>query len=157
MKKSYLMILAAIALPAIAFAQTKDAAKPNADTEQAVTKMEHDFSAALIKGDAATLAPMMSEAIYIVTPDGSTTSKTEFIADVKSGDLKFQQNELSDIKVQVADADMAVVTYRTSDKGTYKGNDISGEFRWTDVVVKNGGKWQFAVAQGTPIAGDHEK
>lgn len=146
--KTPLLILAALTLPAIAFAQTK----PNAETEAAVTKMEHDFSAALVKGDTAVLAPMMADDVHIVTPDGSIQTKAQFVADVKSGDLKFQSNELSDIKVQAADADMAVVTYQTSDKGNYKGNDISGEFRWTDVLMKRGGKWQFIVAQGTPIA-----
>lgn len=142
------MILAAIAFPAIAFAQTK----PNAETEKAVTKMEQDFSAALVKGNAATFAPMVAENAYTVTPDGSISTKAQFLADMKSGDLKFEQNTLSDMKVQLADADMAVVTYRSNDKGMYKGKDISGEYRWTDVLVKSSGKWQFVVSQGTPIA-----
>ena len=47
---------------------------------------------------------------------------------------------------------MAVVVYRTNDKGTYKGKDITGEYRWLDVFVKRDGKWQIAVDQGTQIA-----
>src|SRR5437763_5997488 len=98
-----LMILAAIAFPAIAFAQSNDSTKINAETEKAVTKMEQDFSAALVKGDVAVLEPMLADTAYVVTPDGTTSSKAQFITDVKSGDLKFQQNQLSDMKVQAAD------------------------------------------------------
>ena len=46
----------------------------------------------------------------------------------------------------------AVVTYQTTDKGTYKGNDLSGQYRWTDVFVKQGGVWQIVATQGTRIA-----
>ena len=144
--KTTLTLLLALSLPLGAFAQGV-----NADTEKAVTKMEQDFSAALIKGDTVTLEGMLADDCYTVTPDGSTATKAAFLADVKSGDLKFEQNKLEEIKVRVADADIAVVTYQSTDKGTYKGKDISGKFRWTDVVVRRGGKWLFVVGQGTPM------
>ena len=44
------------------------------------------------------------------------------------------------------------MTYRSTDKGTYKGKDISSEFRWIDVFAKRGGRWQVVVSQGTNIA-----
>ena len=53
---------------------------------------------------------------------------------MKSGDLKLQSASLDDAKVQVY-GDTAVVTYSSNDKGTYKGKDISGKTRWTDVFV----------------------
>jgi hypothetical protein len=59
---------------------------------------------------------------------------------------------LSEMKVQVTGPDMAVVVYRTTDKGAYKGKDVTGEYRWLDVFVKRGGKWQIAIDQGTQIA-----
>ena len=59
---------------------------------------------------------------------------------------------MSDMKVQVAGADMAVVVYRSTDKGTYKDKDVTGEYRWLDVFVKRDGKWQIAIDQGTQIA-----
>jgi hypothetical protein len=79
-------------------------------------------------------------------------SKAEFLSDIKSGTLKLESSKYSDMKVQTADADMAVVMYRSNDKGTYKGKDITGEYRWLDVFVKRGGKWQIAIDQGTQIA-----
>ena len=45
----------------------------------------------------------------------------------------------------------AVVTYRSTDHGTYNGKDISGQYRWTDVFVKHNGQWQVVSTQGTHI------
>jgi hypothetical protein len=148
MKNHPILILLALSFPLAALAQTK----PNADTEKAATKIEQDMSAALTKPDAAAAESMLADSFYVVNPDGTTQNKTEFVADMKSGDLKLVSNKLDDMKVQVADAEMAVVTYRSNDKGTYKGKDISGQYRWTDVLMKRDGKWQFVVSQGTTVA-----
>jgi len=50
----------------------------------------------------------------------------------------------------------AVVTYRSTDKGMYKDMDISGQYRWTDVFVKQGGQWRIVSTQGTPIVAPKE-
>ena len=146
MKPSLLLIVSLFAAPALALAQT------NPETEKAVTKLEQDMSAALTKADAAAVEGMVADNFHLVNPDGTIQTKAQFVADLKSGAFKLTQNNLSEVKVQAADADMAVVTYRSEDKGTYKGEDISGQYRWTDVLVKRDGKWQFVVGQGTRIA-----
>ena len=76
----------------------------------------------------------------------------EFINDVKSGTLKLESSKYADMKVQAADAEMTVVTYRSTDKRNYKGKDISGDYRSIDVFAKRGGRWQVIVSQGTKIA-----
>ena len=47
--------------------------------------------------------------------------------------------------------DTAIVTFASNDKGTYKGKDISGKTRWTDVFVKRGGKWQIVSSHGSRV------
>jgi hypothetical protein len=145
------IILLALALPSLAFGQTKDVGKPNAETEQAIMKMEQDLTNAVIKADAAAAERMVADGFFFTAPDGKTSSKTEVLADMKSGDLKIESSVIKDMKVQASDADMAVVTYGTTDKGSYKGKDIGGEYRWTDVFAKRDGRWQLIVGQGTPV------
>jgi hypothetical protein len=39
----------------------------------------------------------------------------------------------------------------TTDKAKFKGQDISGRYRWTDIFVRRGGTWQIVAGHGTPI------
>jgi ketosteroid isomerase-like protein len=142
-------LLFALVLPAAFLAQSNDA--PNPELEKAILKIEHDMSAALTKPDADAAAKMLADTFYAVNPDGSTQGKAQFVADLKSGKFKLESNQLDDMKVHAADADMAIVTYRSTDKGTYDGHDLSGQYRWLDVLAKRNGTWQFIVSQGTKI------
>ena len=145
-------LLFALALPAAVLAQGNDAAaKPNPDVEKAIIKIEQDMSAALTKPDADAAARMLADTFYAVNPDGTTQGKAQFVADLKSGKLKLESNKLDDMKVHAADADMAIVTYRSTDKGSYDGHDLGGQYRWLDVLAKRNGTWQFIVSQGTKI------
>jgi hypothetical protein len=35
--------------------------------------------------------------------------------------------------------------------GQYKGKDISGQYRWTDVFVKRQGRWQVVATHASQI------
>jgi ketosteroid isomerase-like protein len=76
--------------------------------------------------------------------------KAQSIDDLKSGNLKLQAASLDNAKVQVY-GDTAIVTYSSDDKGTYKGKDISGKTRWTDVFVKQKGRWMIVASHGSPV------
>ncbi|MEY2573020.1 MAG: hypothetical protein QOJ87_1233 [Verrucomicrobiota bacterium] len=144
-------LLFALALPAAVLGQGTDSAKPNPDVEKAIIKIEHDMSTALTKADADTAAKMLADTFYAVNPDGTTQGKAQFVADLKSHKFKLESNELDEMKVHAVDADMAIVTYRSTDKGDYNGHDLSGQYRWLDVLAKRNGTWQFIVSQGTKI------
>lgn len=146
-----ILLFFALALPAAVLAQGKEAAKPDAEVEKAVIKAAHEMSAALTKPDHDAAARMLADSYYAVTPDGGTVGKSQFLADLKSGKFRLETNKLEDMKVQVAGADLAIITYRSTDKGAFDGQDISGEYRWLDVLAKRGGTWQFIVSQGTKI------
>src|SRR5438046_2401336 len=153
MKYQHLILILAVslALPTIVLAKEKGTGA-TADVEATVKKIEQEILNGVLKSDTSALEKYLTSDYLGIAPDGVTQNKSEFMADVKSGTLKLESSEMSDIKVHVADPDMAVVVYRTNDKGTYKGKDITGEYRWLDVFVKRGGKWQIAIDQGTQIA-----
>ena len=141
--------VAALAIFASSFAIAA-AQSPSNDVKENLMKLEQEDSQAFVKGDTAKIDRDTSDSMAFTAPDGSTSGKAEAIAGLKSGDLKYESSVLSDFKVMQY-GDTAVVTYQSVDKGSYKGQDISGTYRWTDVWVKHGGKWQIVAGQGTPV------
>ena len=143
-------VLAASALVSAQAPEARTALPPTQDTEAVLMKIERDAAAALMKKDFAGFAGVFSEDAVFTGPDGAVQTKAQLLADLKSGSLAIESTVISDIKVRVF-GEAAVVTYTTTDKGQYKGRDISGRYRWTDTFVRRGGKWQVVAGQGTPI------
>jgi len=137
-----------VALCCSVFAQSKG--RPSSDAEQAVMGIERELLNALLKGDFSASERYLADTYVFTGPDGTVENKAQAIADLKSGDLKLQSASLDDAKVQVY-GNAAVVTYSSNDKGTYKGKDISGKTRWTDVFVNRNGRWQLVASQGTML------
>jgi len=131
-----------------AFAQSKG--RPSTGTENAVMGIERELLAAVLKGDASASDRYLADTYVFTGPDGMVESKAQAIADLKTGDLKLQSASLDGAKVQVY-GDTAIVTYSSKDKGTYKGKDISGTTRWTDVFVSQNGRWQVVASHGTML------
>ena len=165
MKRTLVLIVLAIASSSLAAGQTPTPtpAKPatpdspavhqmpaSGNVEQELMQLEQKLADALIKGDIAFFGSHLAENVALTDPAGMVTTKAQLEADVKSGALKLESVKIDDMKVQVH-GDMAIVTYKTTDKGKYKEQDISGEYRWIDVFMKKDGKWVLVAGQGTPI------
>jgi uncharacterized protein (TIGR02246 family) len=143
-------VLATSALVSAQAPEARTALPPTQDTEAVLMKIERDAAAALSKNDLAAFAGVFAEDAVFTGPDGAVQTKAQLLADLKSGALVIESTVISDMKVRVF-GESAVVTYTTTDKGRYKGRDISGRYRWTDTFVRRGGKWQVVAGQGTPI------
>ena len=157
MKRIVVVVVFVMAAAGMVFAQAADTRKLSTgtrtsaqDTEATLMKMERDAAAALTKRDLAGFGAIFADDATFTGPDGAVQTKAQLLADVKSGALTIQSTEISDLKVRVF-GESAVATYATTDKGKYKDRDISGRYRWTDVFVHRGGKWQIVAGQGTPI------
>lgn len=141
-----------MAIAASSFGQANyDDNKKGGGVERSVTQIEQELVKALIAGDASIFERYLADTYIFTAPDGMVSNKAQTIADIKSGDLKFQSSKLNDMKVQ-AYGDTAIATYGSTDQSSYKGKDISGHFRWTDVFVKRNGRWQIVAGHGAPMA-----
>ena|ERR1039458_1055248 len=140
----------ALALGQMADSQGKTKAKGKVDVEQALMQMERDAAAAWPKRDAATLDRILADDCIYQGPEGIET-KAQVLAALKAEDYKVNSATLGDMKVRVF-GDTAVVSGSADYKFTYKSQDESGHYTYTDVFVKRRGSWQTVASQATLIA-----
>src|ERR1700740_2861468 len=146
MKK--MLAIALLCLFSLSLAAGQQASKTS--VEDQIKKQEQNWAEATVKEGAAAVDKYEADDIIDTDPGGRVTDKAQDKTDLSSGDLKFQSIELSDMKVLVY-GNAAVATGTSTIKGTYKGQDISGKYRFTDTWVNRNGKWQAVASQSTKL------
>jgi hypothetical protein len=82
---------------------------------------------------------------------GRTVTKSETIANLKSGLPATQAAGIGEMKVRVF-GDSAIVTGSDTEKSSVKGKNVIDKYLWTDVFVKRDGRWQAVASQSTKVA-----
>jgi ketosteroid isomerase-like protein len=124
--------------------------KKSGSVEDQINKFEEEWANGAMKGDTSVIERLEADDIISTDPSGKVTDKQQDVQALKSGELKFETVKLSDMKVRVY-GNTAVATGTNMVKGSYKGQDISGSYRFTDTWVKRNGKWQAVASQATKI------
>jgi len=145
MKRSFVFGLFVIAIGSLALAQT------TANVEQEIRQIEEQLRVAAIKSDVAVLERLLADDYTNINPNGLVRTRTEVIADVKSGAAKTTALELSNIKVRVY-GDAAVLTCDATVKSQLRGQDTSGQLRRMRIFARRQGRWQAVALQQTRIA-----
>jgi ketosteroid isomerase-like protein len=143
----HLLSLATICVLALSFTAIPAFAS---SVEDQLKNLEQDWAHAVLKGGTDVVDRYEADDITSTDPGGRVTDKAQDKKDLASGDLKFQSIEQSDMKVQTY-GNTAVVTGASTVKGSWKDQDISGSYRFTDTWVKRGGKWQAVASQYTKV------
>jgi len=123
--------------------------KKNIETN--IRDLENKWNDAVLKHDVATMSLILAEDVIDTASTGHVQGKAEDLADLKSGEPKLESSSVDDMKVRVYGT-VAVVNGHYTQKGSYKGKDITGEGRFTDVFIERQGQWQCVSTQGTPIS-----
>jgi len=113
-----------------------------------VVEMERLSKEASLHRDAEFSQRTLAEDYVAITPLGQVTTKQENVSARKSGQLRYQTIDVSDMVVRVY-GDTAVVTARADVKGHQLGEDFSGPYRYTRVWVRRAGHWQAVSYQAT--------
>jgi len=151
MKRNITISVILLALSSFALGQIKSKSdKQTGTVEETLMTIERELGDALTQGNSPLLESYLADTFVFTSPNGYMLSKTQVIGDVKSGSLKMESSKREDMKVQIY-GNTAIVTYSSTDKGAFKGRDISGQYRWTDVFENRNGQWRLISEQGTPI------
>lgn len=153
--KRLLILLALASLPApLAHAQT--AGKKLSKDERArqeLMQLERDIGRANVERDAAFFERVEADEFIFTDSGGGITLKKEDVGGVKAPanpDSKLLSYEVDDMKVTLYD-DTAVVTGRVTQKGVFKGQEWTGQSRFTDVFVWRDKRWQLVAGHSSRI------
>ena len=113
-----------------------------------IVDMERQAKEASLRRDVDFVQRTLADDYVAITPLGQVTTKRDTISARKSGQLRYQALDVSDMVVRVY-GDTAVVTARADVKGHQLGEDFSGPYRYTRVWVRHNGHWQTVSYQAT--------
>ena len=148
MKKLILIAMALVLASSLVFAQTgKDtkSATTNSKLEQEFTQLYRAWDCALVKVDLKALESMYSDEYRLTSTEGTILTRSELLADLKSGKWVVSSAFTDELKV-TRYGDTAVVTARWTAKEMYAGKDVNDQSRFMDVWVKRAGRWQVAAS-----------
>ena len=135
----------------ISAASSVTTGQTSGNTEQAIRQLMSELANAQVKGDTATLNRIWADDFAFTNSSGEVQTKAQRLAEIKSGELKFESISIDDVQVRVY-GDTAVVMSRGTVKGQRRGQDLTGQSRGTSVYVKKQGRWQQVAQQVTRIA-----
>lgn len=121
---------------------------PDQEIIRQIVDMERQSKEASLRRDSDFSLRILSEDYVAITPLGQVTTKQETISARRSGQLRYEAMNITDMVVRVY-GDTAVVTARADVKGHQLGEDFSGPYRYTRVWVRRNGQWQTVSYQAT--------
>jgi len=142
-----------IALPVFAAQHVAVHPRPAIDSADQTTireilDMERQAREASLRRDPDFSQKSLAEDYVAITPLGTVTTKQDTVSARKSGQLRYDSINVSDMVVRLY-GDTAIVTARADVKGHQLGEDFSGPYRYTRVWVKRSGHWQAVSYQAT--------
>ena len=140
-------MFASLAIVALGLAGAAGAA-PAVEAE--IRAVEEQRRRAYLAGDYDTVAGLLADDFFLTNAQGITRDKKDTIALFRSGDMKVESLTFHDLAIR-AQGEVAVVTGRSTARETFRGEDRSGDQRFTRVYVKRDGRWLLWVYQLTRV------
>jgi ketosteroid isomerase-like protein len=155
MKKGSLIcaLLLALVCPALVVSQgrTKSKGPQAGGLEEQLKQMEDDWAKAIKNKEAATLTRIIAEDWVGTDDKGKVSNREQAISQITANPDVIESNENFDMRVRVY-GNTAVVIGGARERGTRNGTAYMDTYRWTDVFVKRGGRWQAVVSQFAKVS-----
>ncbi len=128
-------------LVAVALAQAPVGNAPADADVTALTRLETDWNAAHVRGDAAALEHLFGDDVVVMVPGMRVMTKADVVGMFTSGRMKFDRYETTETKFRVYDA-TAIVTGRLRRTRVVAGATVDDDWRFTKVYLRRAGRWQ---------------
>ena len=127
------------------------------ESRHEIDQMEESWKEAIVHGNVQTMDKLLADDYIAISANGTLQSKEQTLANLKAGKVQFKTIDLSDRKVRFY-GKTALVTSRAAITGNTEEGDISGDYRFTRVYVRDdSGEWKIVSFEASRIRdlGDH--
>jgi uncharacterized protein (TIGR02246 family) len=121
------------------------------EIREQVRELGRRWAQAQQDGDAEALDSLLTDDFMLVGPLGFVLTKQQWLDQYRSGALENRSVEWDEVDVR-AYGDVAVALGRHRQQAEYQGQPASGQFRVTQVAVRDGDRWALAGMHFSPIA-----
>ena len=125
--------------------------QPETPEVKELTRLESVWNEAHEKGDAGALERLWADDLEVTVPRMPVMSKSEVLGFARSGRMKFQRYQTSDLKVRVY-GDAAVVSGRLQRTRTLGDKTVNDDWRFTKLYVRREGRWQVVAFHASEAA-----
>lgn len=116
-----------------------------------LTRVEDAFNAAMISNDVSRIADCITDDWVLVTPEVGVVPRARILAAIESGALSHDTMTKDVVRVRVY-GDIAIVTARGQNTGSFRGQPMSADEWITDVYKKVNSRWLCVLTHLTPVA-----
>jgi len=121
-----------------------------ADTA-ALARLEREWNEAHLRGDADVLDRLWADDLEISVPAMTPMSKAEALAFARSGRMRFERYETSELKYRIY-GESAVVTGRLRRTRTAGGRTVDDDWQFTKVYVRRQSVWRVVAFHASSAA-----
>jgi len=120
------------------------------DVSKELQAAEQKWATGAMKQDVTFMQSLLSDDYTMTNPVGQVVPGKVLIDKIKDGSFKVESLDYTDMKVRVY-GDTAVVIGHLNCKGNWEGNDVAGDYAFTDTFSKINGHWREVASQVTRI------
>jgi ketosteroid isomerase-like protein len=154
-----ILLIALVALLSANMLQAGQAKPKKHEVRHEIFDLEDAWRNAVLKSDINAMNALLADDYMAITASGMLQTKQESLANMRAHHVHFTTLLLSDRKVRFY-GKTALVTSKAEVQGTTPEGDISGDFRYTRVYVRdNQGRWKIVSFESSKIRapGEHKK
>jgi ketosteroid isomerase-like protein len=119
-------------------------------SEKEIVELGQRWAEAEVRGDVAALDALATDDFRLVGPAGFILDKQQWLERYRAGALVTRSLRWEDVDVRVH-GDTAIAIGRDTQEAEFQGNAVNGEFRATQVAVREAGRWRLASVHIGPL------
>jgi len=131
----------ALLVAAFSVIQAAPGVGANDSAEREIGRLEAEWNAAHVRGDATALERIFAEDLVVIVPGMRVMTKADSLGMFTSGRMTFERYETSETRIRTYD-DAAIVTGRLRRARVVAGASAEDDWRCTKMYLRRDGRWQ---------------